>query len=149
MFTLLQCLDHGKKPTSFGNLVVRHKIVVPIPNCHFKYIKVSFWRTFTNALLISLKDDPWIECKYTTILFSDWLYDKLCKLMNTHFWLDTWQTMQMNAHFWLVNSCIIRANVNKICVRSHQNDALVGLIYSFYLCPYLCSLSRELSDNKA
>ena len=39
------------------------------------------------------------------------------------------------------------------CVQSHQNAALVGsymfLIYSFYLCPYLCPLSRELCNDEA
>ena len=40
-----------------------------------------------------------------------------------------------------------------ICVQSHQNDAHVRsytlLIYSFYLCPYLCPLSRELHKDEA
>ena len=43
--------------------------------------------------------------------------------------------------------------LDNICVRSHQNDAHVRsyilLMYSFYLCPYLCFLSRELSNDEA
>ena len=40
-----------------------------------------------------------------------------------------------------------------VSAQSHQNDALVRsymfLIYSFCLCPYLCPLSRELSNDEA
>ena len=43
--------------------------------------------------------------------------------------------------------------IDIICVQSHQNDAYARsymlLIYSFYICPYLCPLSRELSNDEA
>ena len=95
----------------------------------------QFFQPYKHKLLHSTNNVWWRS--WRCVVCTGWLKTKLT---------DFWKWILTNLFFWFHYSFCI-------CAQSHQNDAHVGsymlLIYSFYLCPYFCPLSRELSNDEA